>query len=132
MRPSGAIAEPKRPSRASNVRLLLILATVGAMFILLSSAERRYRPSDATRTTLLSARTGLKLYREEHGAYPTTAQGLRALAEAGLLDRAPTDAWGRALVYRSDGVEFELFSLGADGAPGGVGENADLAARDLN
>lgn len=126
------MAEPKRRARASNLRLLLILATLGAVLLLFRSAERRYRPSDATRATIISARTGLKLYREKHGAYPTTEQGLRALAKEGLLDRSPIDAWGRALVYRSDGVEFELLSLGADGAPGGVGQDADLAARDLN
>lgn len=132
MTPIGANAESKRRSRASNLRLLLVLATLGAVLFLFRSSERRYRPSDATRATLLTVRTGLKLFRERHGAYPTTAEGLCALAGEGLLNRPPIDAWGRALVYRSDGVEFELLSLGADGAPGGMGEDADLAARDLN
>jgi general secretion pathway protein G len=40
----------------------------------------------------------------------------------------PNDPWGRAYVYRVLGQkgEFDLFSLGKDGQPGGSGENADI------
>jgi len=42
----------------------------------------------------------------------------------------PADPWGHAYVYRQPGQgpgrEFELFSYGRDGKPGGTGEDADI------
>lgn len=38
----------------------------------------------------------------------------------------PNDGFGNPLVYESDGGSFRLRSLGADGAPGGAGLDADI------
>lgn len=48
-----------------------------------------------------------------------------------LRDEIPEDPWGNPYLYRTEGGQFiyELSSLGADGEPGGEGENADLARR---
>jgi general secretion pathway protein G len=105
------------------------------------------RVSEARATT---AGTQLELlgvaldsYRLDNGFYPTTEQGLGALREKPtrapvpanwrgpyLRKDVPLDPWGRAYVYRSPpasgGAGFELGTLGADGAPGGEGEDADL------
>lgn len=70
----------------------------------------------------------LDRFKESNAAYPTTAQGLAALAPLGPVP--PADPWGRAYQYRSPGdyTDFELFSLGADGQPGGEGEDADITS----
>ena len=85
----------------------------------------------------------LETYRLDVGAYPAPEQGLRALVErpgsaAGAarwsgpyLDDAAglTDPWGEPYRYQRpgrDGRPFSVTSYGADGAPGGEGENADL------
>lgn len=105
------------------------------------------RVSEARETT---AKTQLELlglaldnYRLDNGLYPTTEQGLDALREKPaqgpvppnwrgpyLRKDVPMDPWGRAYRYRSPpeqgGTGFELGTLGADGAPGGEGEDADL------
>ena len=105
------------------------------------------RVSEARTTT---AGTQLELlgvaldsYRLDNGLYPTTEQGLAALREkptqgpvpanwrGPYLRRAvPEDPWGRPYLYRSPpeagGTGYELRTLGADGAPGGEGEDADL------
>ena len=82
--------------------------------------------------------TALDLYHLDVGSYPTTQEGLKALKEkpasAGgwggpYLDKPiPNDPWGRPYVYKSPGEHgpYDLFSLGADGAPGGDGENQDI------
>ena len=48
------------------------------------------------------------------------------------LDAAsvPLDPWGGAYVYRMPGERgaYDLLSLGADRAPGGTGEGADVVA----
>jgi general secretion pathway protein G len=83
----------------------------------------------------------LKIYRLDNGFYPTTDQGLAALVQrpttnpvpanwkqGGYLDRLPKDPWGGDYQYLSPGVrgEIDVFSLGADRARGGEGNNADI------
>lgn len=79
---------------------------------------------NATESLLQSLVGALATYRERHGAWPSAAQGLGALAaDPDLLDEVlgavPSDPWGRPFAYqpahprRPDG--FVLRSLGPDG-----------------
>ncbi len=83
--------------------------------------------------------TALDLYHLDVGRYPTEEEGLKALRDKpeGLasswggpyLDKdVPKDPWGRDYVYKCPGEHgpYDLFSYGADGQPGGEGENADI------
>ena len=46
----------------------------------------------------------------------------------GYINKIPVDPWGNAYVYNFPGQygEYDIVSLGADGQPGGEGENADI------
>ena len=79
----------------------------------------------------------LDQYRLDVGHYPTTEQGLQALqvspgearwAGPYLKKAVPPDPWGKPYQYRQPGEhgEFDLYSFGPDGQPGGEGENADI------
>ena len=80
----------------------------------------------------------LELFKLDVGRYPTTEEGLDALVKrpgsvngwAGpyLKGGVPTDPWGHPYRYASPGANggIEILSLGADGTPGGDGENADI------
>ena len=80
----------------------------------------------------------LEIYKLDVGRYPSTEEGLDALVKkpgnvngwAGpyLKGAVPTDPWGRPYRYANPGPSggIEILSLGADGAPGGDGENADI------
>lgn len=85
--------------------------------------------------------SALQLYKLDNYIYPTTDQGLEALINrpqdspepknwktGGYLDRLPIDPWGNAYLYLNPGVHgpIDIFSLGADGQPGGEGVNADI------
>ena len=50
----------------------------------------------------------------------------------GYLDKLPRDPWGNAYQYLQPGVhgELDVFSLGADGQPGGTGNDADIGSWD--
>lgn len=93
--------------------------------------------------TLELARLGtvLDLYHLDIGQYPTSESGLGALLLPPaniprwngpyLKGRLPADPWGRPYGYlrpgrRGPGFDYDLFTLGADGVPGGTGENADI------
>jgi general secretion pathway protein G len=85
--------------------------------------------------------SSLKLYRLDNHFYPSTDQGLEALLtlpsgdpepknwkDGGYLDRIPEDPWGGEYLYLNPGVHgaIDVFSLGADGQPGGEGINGDI------
>jgi len=83
----------------------------------------------------------LKLYRLDNTRYPTSEQGLKALVQkptvapepknwkpGGYLERLPEDPWGHPYQYANPGThgEIDVWSLGADGEPGGEGVDADI------
>ena len=88
--------------------------------------------------------SALNLYKLDNFRYPTTDQGLEALVKKPgvppepknwrpYMDRLPKDPWGNPYQYLSPGEhgEVDVFSLGADGRPGGEGLDADIGNWDL-
>ncbi|TWI63089.1 general secretion pathway protein G [Pseudoduganella lurida] len=97
----------------------------------------------AARVDIATIMQSLKLYKLDNTRYPTTEQGLQALLtrptsgpaangwkEGGYLEKMPKDPWGFSYQYLSPGVkgEVDVFSLGADGQPGGTGDDADIGS----
>jgi general secretion pathway protein G len=85
--------------------------------------------------------TALNLYRMDNFRYPNTEQGLEALVkrpadpnirnwkEGGYIDGMKKDPWGNDYAYIAPGTrggEYDLYTLGADGQPGGEGPDADI------
>ena len=80
----------------------------------------------------------LDQYRLDTRRYPTSEEGLQALTsrpgnEANwngpyLKKAVPNDPWGKPYVYRTPGSkgEFDLYSYGRDGKPGGSGDDTDI------
>lgn len=78
----------------------------------------------------------LELFKLDVGRYPTTQEGLQALVTKPgavngwngpyLKGGVPSDPWGNPYRYANNGGAIEIISLGADGAAGGDGENADV------
>jgi len=100
----------------------------------------------AAKQDVASLMQALKLYRLDNQRYPTTEQGLQALVvrpasapmatnwkAGGYLERLLNDPWGRPYQYLNPGVrgELDVFSMGADGAPGGEGNDADIGSWNL-
>ena len=100
----------------------------------------------AARQDIATVMQGLKLYKLDNQRYPTTEQGLQALITkpttgpgangwktGGYLDKLPKDPWGNPYQYLSPGIkgDVDVFSLGADGQPGGTGNDADIGSWDL-
>jgi general secretion pathway protein G len=85
---------------------------------------------------------GLDQYRLDIGSYPNTSQGLDSLQRNPgiqnwngpyLKKAVPKDPWGNPYKYRAPGQhgEYDLWSEGADGQPGGDGENTDIVSWDV-
>ncbi|MEA3232294.1 MAG: type II secretion system major pseudopilin GspG [Thermodesulfobacteriota bacterium] len=110
------------------------------------------RPGEAKQTKakiqIEGLETALKLYKLDTGRYPDTEQGLEALVhmpdtgivpkkwrEGGYLEKGklPLDPWGNPFVYLSPGAngDTDIISYGADGVPGGEGEDRDINSWEL-
>ena len=130
--------------------LIEILVVVIILSILVAVVAPRIldRPDEAKRAAaqiqIKNLEGALKLYYLDNGLYPTTEQGLEALAEkpttgriprkykdGGYIEggKVPVDPWGSSFIYLSPGVhnkEYDIESYGADGADGGEGKDADV------
>lgn len=125
------------------LELLVVIVIIGLLAGLV--APRYFDQVSKSNTKIARAQIdslekALDQYRLDVGVYPTTDQGLAALnARPQGLDRwsgpylkkaLPPDPWGARYLYKSPGEhgEYDLFSYGADGQPGGAGEAADVAS----
>ena len=116
-----------------------LLATVVLINVLPSQDKAMVTKAKADIATLESA---LEQYRLDNLAYPASTDGLNALVTAppalaqperyrrgGYIKKLPQDPWGRPYNYQAPGANgkaFDVWSMGADGAPGGTDENADI------
>jgi general secretion pathway protein G len=95
----------------------------------------------AARTDISNLMQALKLYRLDNQRYPTSEQGLQALASKPgtepappnwkpYLDKLPNDPWGKPYQYLNPGLkgEIDVFSFGGDGQAGGEGNDADIGS----
>lgn len=93
---------------------------------------------NAAKAQIKAISTALDMYRLDIGSYPNQEQNLEVLLTSPenserwrgpyLESRIPLDPWGNKYIYRIPGElnEFDLYSLGRDGQPGGTGENAEI------
>jgi general secretion pathway protein G len=137
----------------SGFTLIEVMVVVVILGILAAIIVPRVmgRPDEArvvrAQQDIRALEAALGLYKLDNLEFPTTDQGLQALVtrpndlksgahwkEGGYLDRLPKDPWGNDYVYLRPGShgEYDLYSLGADHAPGGDGVNADIGNWNLN
>ena len=126
------------------IELMVVLVIIGVLAALIVPNVLE-RADDAkviaARVDVDNLKNALKLYKLDNQRYPSAEQGLDALAHkpsAGVvppnwrayLDKLPADPWGRPYQYLNPGLkgEIDIYSLGADGQPGGEGKNADIGS----
>ena len=148
--PKDTQAKSKKRFRGfSFIEVMVVIIILGLLssivgVYLFDSAEQA--KADATKTQIRGLETALDLYRLHNSRYPSSEQGLQALLgkpEVGVIPKnwngpylrgnnLPEDGWGTPFRYLSvNGKDYELISLGADGADGGTDLDADINSSDL-
>jgi len=126
--------------------ILGILAAVIAPRIIGRTDEAKVTEA---RVQIKNFETAIKLYKLDNGRYPATEQGLNALIskpttgviprnwrKGGYLEnnKIPMDPWGNPYIYASPGLhgDYDILSLGGDGARGGEGFDSDVESWNVN
>ena len=123
--------------------VVVIIGILGALVVPKLLGRTGEARVTAAKTYIATMSQALKLYKLDNQRYPSTEQGLQALItkptsgpsangwkDGGYMEKLPKDPWGNAYQYLSPGIhgEVDIFSLGADGQPGGTGEDADVGS----
>ncbi len=126
------------------LELLIVIVILG---LLVSLVSINFLPTlsnayvEVAKQDIARLQQALVMFKISEGSYPTQEQGLSSLKEnpgnlkrpgkypsGGYINKLPKDPWGNDYIYIYPGQygEFDIISLGADGQPGGEGENADI------
>lgn len=136
--------KPRFNSRVSGFTLIELLVVLVILTMLAGLVGPRLlsqlggAKSKTAALQIADLEKSLDLFKLDVGRYPTTQEGLDALVTRPqsangwngpyLKGGAPMDPWGKPYVFTSPNPTggVDLLSLGADGAQGGEGENADI------
>ncbi len=125
------------------IELLVVMVIIGLLAAL--GAPRFIRQEEKAKVKAARAQvellgTALDTFRLDAGRYPTTQEGLVALRRKPggltgwdgpyLKKKVPLDPWRKPYIYRSPGQNgpYDLISHGADGSPGGEGDDQDITS----
>ena len=135
------------PAPAFGFTLLEVLVVLGIIGIMAAfvvpnvMGARSGAQVKAVKVDLASISAALNMYKLDNFVYPSAEQGLGALLtkpggqpeapnwrSGGYIEKAAKDPWQNTYQYLRPGQhgEFDLYSLGADGKPGGEGDDADI------
>ena len=147
-----AVVRLSRPAAARGFTLIEIMVVVVILAILgsLVAPSILSRIDEArivkAKQDLRLYESALDLYRMDNYKYPTTDEGLQALVQKpndpniknwradGYVKQLVKDPWTHDYVYvapGTNGAPYDLYSLGADGQPGGQGNDADIYTREM-
>jgi len=114
------------------IELLVVMVIIGLLAALVvpkffGHVDKAMQQDAQAQIELLG--TALDLYRLEQHKYPSTDEGLKAIASY-LKKEVPKDPWGSEYVYISPGEhgDYDLISYGADNVEGGEENNEDIVS----
>lgn len=143
-RPLRSLPSAARQAGFTLLEIIVVIVIIGLLATVvvqnLSGEVDKARVTKA-QADVRALESALNMYKLDNFRFPSTEQGLRALAErptappearnwreGGYITTLPQDPWGNPYQYLSPGQHgtIDVFSLGADGKVGGQGDDADI------
>jgi len=134
----------RRQKGFTLIEIMVVVVIIGLLATLVLPrvlGRQEQAQIEKARADIQALSSALKLYKLDNFNYPSTQQGLDALVsrpggdppaknwkQGGYIERLPDDPWGNDYQYLSPGQrgEFDLWSYGSDGRPGGDNAAADI------
>jgi general secretion pathway protein G len=136
------LKKDKRTAGFTLIELMIVLFILGLLAALVAPrlmGRVGKAKQKAAQAQIQMLSTALDLFHLDVGRYPSDEEGLKSLVQRPenlpqwsgpyLEKGVPKDPWGRDYTYKYPGEHgtYDLSTLGADGAPGGEGESADIS-----
>jgi len=138
------MARQRRQAGFTLIEIMVVMVIIGLLMALVGPnliGRSEKAKVQAAQMQIERLGTVLDTFRLDVGRYPSTQEGLQVLVQRPMgVDRwdgpylnkgIPKDPWDRPYIYRSPGEAgrpYDLYSLGADGAPGGTDNNRDVTS----
>jgi len=138
------MARQRRQAGFTLIEIMVVMVIIGLLMALVGPnliGRSEKAKVQAAQMQIERLGTVLDTFRLDVGRYPTSQEGLQVLVQRPMgVDRwdgpylnkgVPKDPWDRPYIYRSPGEAgrpYDLYSLGADGAPGGTDNNRDVTS----
>ncbi|MCF6318474.1 MAG: type II secretion system major pseudopilin GspG [Proteobacteria bacterium] len=138
------IINTKKPHGFTLIEILIVVVILSILAIAVVP-QFLEEPGKArvvkAKSDIQSLKTALSMYKLDNFQYPSTSQGLQSLTSkpsgqplaknwkpGGYIENMIKDPWGNDYQYLNPGNHgtIDIYSLGADGQPGGEGQNADV------
>ena len=126
------------------IEIMVVMAIIAMLAAMVGPRLIRQQEKAAVKAAAAQVErlgTALDTFRLDMGRFPSSQEGLGALVQAPsggsrwdgpyLNKSVPLDPWSNPYQYRSPGGggrPYDLFSFGADGAPGGEGDGRDITS----
>jgi len=139
----------KNPGNAgfTLIEMMIVIALIGTIMGWIGTRIFRNAEKakiDQTKVQMRQVAVAIEDFNRECGFYPTSDQGLDALAKKpggrecknydpkGYVSngKIPKDAWNGDFIFESDGSKFTLKSFGKDGKAGGDDLDKDISSED--
>jgi general secretion pathway protein G len=144
-------SKPRQEQGFTLIEIMVVVVILGILAAILVP-NIMGKPDEArvaaAKQDIRAMGTALDLYKLDNYSYPSTQQGLQALVtkpsgdppapnwKGPYIPNVKKDPWGHDYQYIYPGVHnpagYDLYSLGADGKPGGTGVNADIGNWELS
>jgi len=128
------------------IEIMVVLAILAGLIAMVAPniiGEAGRAKVKTAKAEMANISLALDMYKLDNFRYPSTSQGIEALASkpsgspepknyksGGYMKKMPVDPWGTPYLYFSKKSNYEIVSLGADGEEGGEDDAADISSND--